>query len=249
MAENPETGLAQVTTLTSGLRDSRSKSPYEVPRFARIYERLIADVTHGATGRVIHSEIESFASNGARVLDVGAGTGKDALELARRRHDMQVVGADPYGPMLDRARAAPDQPQNLSWTQAGADALPFDAGSFDAVYSANALKHFPDPRAAIAEMLRVLRPGGRLWVAEVSPYVSLRSTWTVARRVRLPFFLRPFLALKLRGETRKLLPGRDVVEEWFADHPNTETFVGLDHLESQSERPAAFFVARLVRNP
>ena len=100
---------------------------------------------------------------GHRVLDVGCGTGV----LARAAYDVVqpgggVAGVDLNAGMLAVARrAAPD----IRWRQAAAEHLPLESGSVDRVLSQFALMFFTDPAAAVTEMARVLRPGGRVCVA------------------------------------------------------------------------------------
>lgn len=99
---------------------------------------------------------------GERVLDVACGTGALARAVARRVGPGAVVGVDVNEAMLDVARRrAPD----ILWRQGRAEALPFDAGSFDVVTCQFGLMFFEDRRGAVREMSRVLRPGGRLVVA------------------------------------------------------------------------------------
>jgi ubiquinone/menaquinone biosynthesis C-methylase UbiE len=98
---------------------------------------------------------------GDLVLDVGCGTGVLAPHLAA--HGWQrVLGVDPSVGMLERAsrRAAPAQ-----WVQGTADALPLGDGHADATASSFALMFFPDPAAALVEMLRVTRAGGPVVVS------------------------------------------------------------------------------------
>jgi SAM-dependent methyltransferase len=107
----------------------------------------------------------------ARVLEVGCGTGHwlGVLEPQVR----QIIGLDLSAGMLREARrGAPGVP--LVRGQAGA--LPFAAGSFDLLFCVNALHHFPDPRAFIAEARRLLRPGGAWVNSNMDPHAG-RDRW------------------------------------------------------------------------
>jgi SAM-dependent methyltransferase len=102
-------------------------------------------------------------ARGDKVLDVACGTGVLAREAARRTAPGgKVTGLDRNDGMLDVARAkAPD----IAWRSGQAESLPFEAAAFDAVVSQFGLMFFDDRAAALREMWRVLRPGGRLAVA------------------------------------------------------------------------------------
>ena len=99
---------------------------------------------------------------GACALDVGAGTGDLALELCRQGA-ARVIGADFSPEMLAAAsRKAAGSNARISWVLADALRLPFPDRSFDCVTNAFVLRNLADLRAGLAEMGRVLRPGGRL---------------------------------------------------------------------------------------
>ena len=105
---------------------------------------------------------------GDRVLDVGCGTGVLARAAADRvAADGQVTGLDLNEGMLAVAQRL--RPQ-IDWRQGDATHLPFADESFDVVMSQFALMYFPDRPAALKEMARVLRPGGRLVIAVWGPY-------------------------------------------------------------------------------
>jgi demethylmenaquinone methyltransferase/2-methoxy-6-polyprenyl-1,4-benzoquinol methylase len=104
---------------------------------------------------------------GRRVLDLGTGTGDLAAEL--RRLGASVVGADFSATMLHAARskytdAAGERAggRALRWVLADGLRLPFAAATFDCLTNAFVLRNLADLRAGLAEMARVLRPGGRL---------------------------------------------------------------------------------------
>ena len=100
---------------------------------------------------------------GQRVLDVACGTGVLARAVAERvGPEGAVTGLDLNEGMLAVARR---KAPAIAWRQGRAEALPFDDGSFDAVISQFGLMFFADRVAALREMRRVARPGGRLAVA------------------------------------------------------------------------------------
>ncbi|HET9067873.1 MAG TPA: class I SAM-dependent methyltransferase [Amaricoccus sp.] len=104
---------------------------------------------------------------GAAILDVGCGTGIVARRLARRGG--RVVGLDATPAMLDVARAAAAREGlAVEWRDGIAERLPFGA-EFDLVTCQFALMFFSDRAAALAEMRRVLRPGGRLALSVFQP--------------------------------------------------------------------------------
>src|SRR4051812_26655936 len=106
---------------------------------------------------------------GERLLDVGGGTGNTALAAARR--DAEVVCTDIVPELLEHARKRAELEGLTYETEvADAQALPYDDGSFDVVTSTIGVVFAADAEQAAAELVRVLRPGGRLgptaWVPE-----------------------------------------------------------------------------------
>ena len=105
---------------------------------------------------------------GARVLDVAAGNGNAALAAARRGAD--VVATDYVDHLLDRARLRADADGVPLTTQvADAEDLPFEDASFDVVLSTVGVMFTPNPDRAAAELLRVVRPGGRIGLVSWTP--------------------------------------------------------------------------------
>jgi len=100
---------------------------------------------------------------GMRVLDVACGTGVLSLVAADLvKPGGSVVGLDLNSGMLDVARR---KAPHIDWHEAPAEAIPFEDGTFDAVVSQFGLMFFQDKALGIREMLRVLRPAGKLAVA------------------------------------------------------------------------------------
>jgi SAM-dependent methyltransferase len=98
---------------------------------------------------------------GARYLEVGTGTGADALELASR-FGVDVVGVDVSRTMIEEARRRGLAEAHV----ADAGSLPFGDESFDGCWADRTFQHLPDPEAALAELLRVTKPEGRIVVAD-----------------------------------------------------------------------------------
>ena len=101
-----------------------------------------------------------------RVLDAACGTGRHSLWLAAQGHT--VVGIDASPDMLAKARAKlPD----ARFEQGELTALPLPDASVDAALCALALVHLPDLRPALSELARVVRPGGRIVISDVHPFL------------------------------------------------------------------------------
>jgi arsenite methyltransferase len=108
---------------------------------------------------------------GERVLDLGSGAGTDSLVAAQMvGPDGLVRGIDMTPQMLAKARAAATEmgATNAEFTEAEADALPFPDGSFDVVISNGVIDLIPDKDAVFGEIQRVLAPGGRIQIADVT---------------------------------------------------------------------------------
>jgi demethylmenaquinone methyltransferase/2-methoxy-6-polyprenyl-1,4-benzoquinol methylase len=101
---------------------------------------------------------------GMAVLDVATGTGLVAREAVALTGGSGVVGLDPSRGMLDEARRTVAAPL----VQARGEALPFADARFDVLSMGYALRHVPDLFAAFREYHRVLRPGGRVLILEIS---------------------------------------------------------------------------------
>jgi len=116
---------------------------------------------------------------GERVVDCGSGAGADALIAARLVGQAgSVIGVDMTPEMLATARsnAAEAGVANVEFREGLLESLPVDTGWADVVISNGVLNLVPDKAAALAEMYRVLRPGGRLQAADIILERSVSST-------------------------------------------------------------------------
>ncbi len=98
---------------------------------------------------------------GQRILDLAAGTGDLALGAGAAR-GVEVVAADLTPAMMEIGRARDTRDRVAAWIAADATHLPFPQGSFDRVVIGYGLRNFPDLGVCLDEILRVLRPGGRM---------------------------------------------------------------------------------------
>ncbi len=118
----------------------------------------------------------------ARVLDAGCGPGTETLLLTRLVPDGEVVGIDLAAGMVKTAFESAQRRGvgNVAFYQADIAKLPreFEA-DFDAVFSFGSFHHYPEPAAAVSEMHRVLRPGGRAIVVDPGPawFKAISSPW------------------------------------------------------------------------
>jgi len=136
-------------------------------RIAGVYDRMNRVMTAGLDARW-RSRAADLAALGAggRALDVACGTGDLTLELAGRVGERgEVVGCDFSERMLELARAKAPQ---LRFEHANALDLPYADGTFDAATVGFGARNFSDLTVGLAEMARVVRPGGRVVVLEIT---------------------------------------------------------------------------------
>ena len=136
-------------------------------RIAGRYDLMNRVMSGGRDGHWRRLAAAGAQPRGARILDIGCGTGDLAREL-QRRGAATVVAADFTRPMLLGARAKWQQGTQPHWLQADAVRLPFADASFDAVTSGFLLRNLVDLEAGLAEMWRVLLPGGRLVTLDIT---------------------------------------------------------------------------------
>lgn len=139
------------------------------PIVAALYDRMLGPVEHAGLGEI---RTETLASAVGRTLEVAAGNGHNLGHYPATVGSLVLAEPDPhmYSRLLERIdqvpAAAGGRAVPLSAIQASAEALPFDADSFDSVVCTLGLCTIPDPALALAEVRRVLVPGGRYCFVE-----------------------------------------------------------------------------------
>ena len=159
-------------------------------RIAPVYDAMNRVFTIGLDGRWRRLAAASAVRPGDRVLDAACGTGD--LALAARQAGGEVTGLDFSERMLEHARRKSDA---IEWVRGDVLALPFEDAAFDAATIGFGIRNVNDLDAGLRELARVVRPGGRLAVLEI----------TRPRGVLRPFFRLWFdVLIPLAG---KALPG------------------------------------------
>jgi ubiquinone/menaquinone biosynthesis C-methylase UbiE len=165
-----------VRTLPTRGRSEHVRAVYEraASGYDRFYRRAWIAAAGGRAEQAMLNQVAvTLASlDHPRVLDAGAGTGALSRRLARLLPKIHPVLVDLSPAMLARAADLADPRAVASVT-----ALPFGDGTFDAVVCAWVIETVDDPHAAVTELLRVLRPGGRLVYSFCSRPTERRDRW------------------------------------------------------------------------
>jgi demethylmenaquinone methyltransferase/2-methoxy-6-polyprenyl-1,4-benzoquinol methylase len=162
------------------------------------YDRLAEVLSMGQNGRWRRAMVDHIASGAARdgarqgplILDVASGTAGVAIQMARRT-GATIVGVDLTEQMLRQGRqnvAAADQSGRIQLVAGRAERLPFPDATFDALTFTYLLRYVDDPRATLAELARVVKPGGTVASLEflAPPTPFWRFWWWLYTRLLLP---------------------------------------------------------------
>lgn len=157
--------------------------------YALCREYLFRDHTQEITSALFP---EAVPTNGTRVLELGCGPGFYACRLAEEYPAIRTTGVDLSESLIRRAkdRAAARRLSNCSFHHADAHALPFASTSVDAIVVSRLFLIVPDKEGIIREIFRVLKPGGRCFIAEPTSgfrtRLPLALMWLLARLTTSP---------------------------------------------------------------
>jgi demethylmenaquinone methyltransferase/2-methoxy-6-polyprenyl-1,4-benzoquinol methylase len=132
-------------------------------RITPVYDAMNRVMTAGLDRRWRRLTAEAVVQPADHVLDACCGTGD--LALAAEREGGRVTGLDFSERMLERARA---KSRTVDWVQGDVTGMPFEDGSFDAATVGFGIRNVADLEDALRELARVLRPGGRLGILEIT---------------------------------------------------------------------------------
>jgi len=147
----------------------KHQATHEFTRWSESYDRSILQwLLFGPSHRAIIARIRAeHGDRPIRILDVGCGTGVFAAKIRQALPNAQVVGVDLVVGMLAKGSERWKRHADAVFpVQADSERLPFARGAFDVVTCANSFHHYPHQDRAVAEMRRVLRPGGRLLLVD-----------------------------------------------------------------------------------
>lgn len=125
--------------------------------------------------RAIATAIAAEVPAGSRLLDAGCGPGEVLSMVATLAPEIETTGLDVDAAMIERAERKADRADRSgsrrrpTYVVADAASMPFPDDSFDVVVSSFSVHHWPDRQAGLAEMMRVLRPGGRAIIWDIAP--------------------------------------------------------------------------------
>jgi len=165
---------------TSALDVVRIDQPVDSSLFERfpwLYAFLRERVFRDDTDRIVASLWpESAPVGGSNLLELGCGPGFYARRLAERFPEVDVCGIDRSMQQINHAtsRALESSLANCRFERGDAQAIAYGANSVDVVIASRLFTILPDPERALGEVHRVLRPGGRCFVAEPRPHILAR---------------------------------------------------------------------------
>ncbi|MBO1062581.1 MAG: class I SAM-dependent methyltransferase [Aphanizomenon sp.] len=135
-------------------------------RWANSYDWTFPSFIYQAIHKRLLSQVELSAN--ANVLDLGCGTGRLLNRLANQFPEITGTGLDLSPQMLRIARQNNRHRPRLIYLEGNAENLPFAEGQFNAVFNSISFLHYPQPDQVLNEVARVLSPGGKFYLVDIT---------------------------------------------------------------------------------
>jgi demethylmenaquinone methyltransferase / 2-methoxy-6-polyprenyl-1,4-benzoquinol methylase len=179
--------------MLGGVLDASQRTRHAQALFAPLgltYDRYARLLSFGQDPRWRRFLVSRVPSDALQVLDVACGTAAVSIELTRAVPARSVIGIDQSADMLAAGRArvaSAGLAGRIELREGRAESLPFDDATFDALTFTYLLRYVDDPRATMAELARVVRPGGVIAMLEFAvPRGIWRPLWELYVRAGLP---------------------------------------------------------------
>lgn len=159
-----------------------------------VYDRYIAPALLKFIG-VLEDDLIGGLNEGDRLLDVGCGGGQQLRYLAEKRLGVDLYGLDLSLDQIQRTKERTKAYSNQVFSIRGtALELPFKNNSFNHVMSVASVKHWPEPKRGLLECVRILKPGGNLFIVEASKDCTLEDSRRFVSEFQIPGFLKGIVA-------------------------------------------------------
>jgi ubiquinone/menaquinone biosynthesis C-methylase UbiE len=135
-------------------------------RWSSSYDWTFPSFIYQAIHKRLMSKIELSAN--ANVLDLGCGTGQLLNRLGKEYPEIKGIGLDLSPQMLKVARQKNQHRPRFIYIEGNAESLPFAEGQFDAVFNTISFLHYPHPDQVLREVKRVLSPGGKFYLVDIT---------------------------------------------------------------------------------
>lgn len=190
-----------------------------------MYDRMMRGMRdRGITGQQVRGILEAGITGG-RVLEIGPGPGYLGLEWLRATGSGSVTVLDISPAMLEMVRKNAQEygvAESYTFVAGNAMSLPFEEGAFDAVFSNGSLHEWELPQLVFAEIIRVLRPGGCLFVGDLKRNMFAPARWLMKKKVdpvaMLPGLVSSLDAAYTRAEAAVLVPARGLASVSVREH-------------------------------
>ncbi|WP_193195375.1 class I SAM-dependent methyltransferase [Nostoc sp. MG11] len=155
-------------------------------RWASSYDTLFPSVIYQAIHKRLLSKVD--LQNRPNVLDLGCGTGRLLERLATEFPDLRGTGLDLSPQMLRVARQKNRHHPRLIYVEGKAESLPFADGQFDAVFNTISFLHYSEPKQVLSEVARVLAPGGKFYLVDITSKSQAASELVAASPAKIRFY-------------------------------------------------------------